>query len=157
MENNLPYPANLFSLADRSINYLSHLPSGVHYIRPNFILLPVTILKDFIVDNGSIDPFPMKCRLNSFIYGVVQFHIFLPEPLHKENREFIHILFSNKGIDVINISTILHHKEVVSKFPLYFKIQSLSILSYSYTKTISSIIFNHKKTLQTLWHYTLKS
>jgi hypothetical protein len=35
------------------------------------------------------------------------------EPLHDNNRKFLHIPFANKGIDAINISNILNRKEVV--------------------------------------------
>jgi hypothetical protein len=34
------------------------------------------------------------------------------EPLHDNNRKFLHIPFANKGVDAINISNILNRKEV---------------------------------------------
>ena len=153
-----PDPNNSLSLKDRYTNLLSSLqqPLGVHYIRTNLFSLPVTLLKDlrdFALDEGGADPFSTKYRLSSIISDVAQFRLFKPvksEPLHNDDRKFIHIPFSNKGIDAINISNILHRQKVLSKVPPYFKNQSVPIVSYSYTKTIGSRIFNHKKTLQNL-------
>jgi hypothetical protein len=48
------------------------------------------------------------------------FRLFKPvrsEPLHDNNRKFLHIPFANKGIDAINISNILNRKEVVKEIP----------------------------------------
>jgi hypothetical protein len=58
------------------------------------------------------------------------------EPLHDNNRKFLHIPFANKQIDAINISNILNRKEVVKEIPPYFKNQSVPIVSYSYTNSI---------------------
>jgi hypothetical protein len=52
---------------------------------------------------------------------VASFRLFKPvrpEPLHDNNRKFLHIPFANKGIDAINISNILNRKEVVKEIPL---------------------------------------
>jgi hypothetical protein len=61
------------------------------------------------------------------------------EPLHENNRNFLHIPFANKGID----ATYLNRKEVVKEIPPYFKNQSVPIVSYSYTNSISRKIFNY--------------
>ena len=60
----------------------------------------------------------------------------------------MHMSFANKGIDAINISNILHNKKVTSTRPPYLKNQSVPVLSYTYTNTIASKIFNYKKALQ---------
>jgi hypothetical protein len=55
---------------------------------------------------------------------VTSFRLFKPdrsEPLHDNNRKFLHIPLANKGIDAINISNILNRKEVVKEIPPYFK------------------------------------
>jgi hypothetical protein len=49
------------------------------------------------------------------VCDVASFRLFKPvrsEPLHENNRKFLHIPFANKGIDAINISTILNRKAV---------------------------------------------
>jgi hypothetical protein len=61
---------------------------------------------------------------------VASFRLFKPvrsEPLHENNRKFLHILFANKGIDAINISNILNRKEVVTEIPPYSSIIILKL------------------------------
>ena len=108
-------------------------------------------LRDFGLDKGGVDPFSPKYRLSSIICDVASFRLFKPvrsEPLHDNNRKFLHIPFANKGIDAINISNILNRKEVVKEIPPYFKNQSVPIVSYSYTNSIGRKIFNYKEALQ---------
>ena len=81
---------------------------------------------------------------------MASFRLFKPvrsEPLHDNNRKFLHIPFANKGIDAINISNILNRK-VVKEIPPYFKNQSVPIVSYSYTNSIGRKICNYKEALQ---------
>jgi hypothetical protein len=79
--------------------------------------LPVNYLKDlrdFGLDKGGVDPFSPKYRLSSIICDVASFRLFKlvrSEPLHDNNRKFLHIPFANKGIDAINISNILNRDE----------------------------------------------
>ena len=85
-------------------------------IRTILFSLPVNYLKDlrdFELDKGGVDPFSPKYRLSSIICDVASFRLFKPvrsEPLHDNNRNFLHIPFANKGIDAINISNILNRK-----------------------------------------------
>jgi hypothetical protein len=77
---------------------------------------------------------------------VASFRLFKPvpsEPLHDNNRKFLHIPFANKGIDAINISKILNRKDVVKEIPPYFKNQSVPIVSYRYTNNIGRKIFSN--------------
>jgi hypothetical protein len=59
-------------------------------------------------------------------------------------------MFSNKGLDGINLGNILHHKSVKSKISPYFKDQSVPIISYAYTIPIATKIFNYKHVLHDL-------
>ena len=77
--------------------------------------------------------------------------------IDKENRSFLKVFFANKGIDAINLSNILHNKKVVSKIPSYFQDKSPPILSYTYSKSIASTIFNYKKVLQEVQIKDIKS
>ena len=82
---------------------------------------------------------------------MASFRLFKPvrsEPLHDNKRKCLHIPFANKGIDAINISSILNRKEVVKEIPAYFKNQSVPIVSYSYTNSIGRTIVNYKEVLQ---------
>ena len=61
--------------------------------------------------------------------------------------DFLKLDFKNKDIDAVNISNILNHKKVTSTIPTYFKNQSPSIISYSYSSPIASKLFNYKNML----------
>ena len=114
------------TLQDTFNDLLSNIqkPLGIHHIRTILFSLPVNYLKDlrdFGLDKGGVDPFSPKYRLSSIICDVASFRIFKPvrsEPLHDNNRKFLHIPFANKGIDAINISNILNRKEVVKESDL---------------------------------------
>jgi len=67
-----------------------------------------------------------------------------------EKRKIWNLHFANKGLDAINIANIFHHKSVQANVPVYFKQQVAPIISYTYTSTIGSKIFIHRKTFQHL-------
>ena len=150
-------------------------PLGIHHIHTILFSLPVNYLKDlrnfgldkggldpfyylkdlrnFGLDKGGLDPFSPKYRLSRIICDVASFRLFKPvrsEPLHDNNRKFLHIPLANKGIDAINISNILNRKEVVKEIPPYFKNQYVPIVSYSYTNSFDRKIFNYKEELQNI-------
>ena len=60
---------------------------------------------------------------------------------------FIKLDFINKGIDAVNLPSILRSKSVTETVPTYFKEKEPPIISYTYTKTIASKIFNFSSTL----------
>ena len=74
-----------------------------------------------------------------------------PSLLHDEasqnkRKQFLTLLFHNKGIDLINIPNILHNKLVLESIPVYFSFREPPCIGYKYTSTISKHIFNHKQT-----------
>jgi hypothetical protein len=76
---------------------------------------------------------------------VASFRLFKPvrsEPLHDNNRKFLHIPFANKGIDDINISNILNRKEVVEEIPPihnYLEIMfPIDVLRFSKLRTMGN-------------------
>ena len=68
-------------------------------------------------------------------------------------RQFIKLDFINKAIDAVNLPSILANKSVTETVPTYFKEKEPSIISYSYTKTIASKIFNFSSTLSDLEYH----
>ena len=97
------------TLQDTFNDLLSNIqkPLGIHHIRTILFSLPVNYLKDlrdFGLDKGGVDPFSPKYRLSSIICDVASFRLFKPvrsEPLHDNNRNFLHIPFANKGISML--------------------------------------------------------
>ena len=60
---------------------------------------------------------------------------------------FIKLDFINKGIDAVNLSSILRSKSVTETVPTYFKEKEPPIISYAYTKAIGSKILKFSSTL----------
>ena len=60
-------------------------------------------------------------------------------------RHFIKIPFINKGIDFIDIPSILSDNTVESSIPDYFKNKEPPIICYKYNKPIRNAIFNFNK------------
>jgi hypothetical protein len=65
------------------------------------------------------------------------------------SRRFRKLKFSSIGINAVNLSNILRHRKVLS-IPKYFKSKSKPCISYKYTPTIASKLFDYKPTLQCL-------
>ena len=93
-------------------------------------------------------------RLNSIILDISYNRLFkaVRTNEHKEqsNRPFLKVRFANKGIDALNLSNVLNQKSVQSKIPPYFKYKDSPCISYSYTRSVASKIFNYKASLQQL-------
>jgi hypothetical protein len=62
---------------------------------------------------------------------------------HTGNRKFLKVLFHSKGIDMVNLPSLLHNKNVITTIPLCIN-NTHPIVSYQYTNTISSRVLNHK-------------
>ena len=64
---------------------------------------------------------------------------------------YLKIYFHNKGVDMVNLPSILHHKMVIATIPSCIKNPSPPVVSYKYPKTIASKVFNFKKQLLLIW------
>lgn len=65
-------------------------------------------------------------------------------------RYFLKISFLNKGMEFINLPSILSNKNVVSKIPNYFKNQEKPMICYKYNTPIRGFIFNYNKTISSI-------
>ena len=63
---------------------------------------------------------------------------------------FMKVRYHNKGIEMLNLPRILHSKTVKNAVPLFLSNKKLPMVSYTYTKTISGQIFNHKQVVEEL-------
>jgi hypothetical protein len=82
--------------------------------------------------------------------SLVQHVVLMDEFLLKKPRKFLLLKIDHKGIDAVNINNIINHKNLQSCVPLYFKMKSTPCISYRYTSTTASNLFNYKQTLQCL-------
>ena len=65
-------------------------------------------------------------------------------------KTFLKVPFHNKGIEMVNLSQILHSKPVKKSIPSFIQNQTPPTISYSYTKTIAGKVFNFKQTIKNL-------
>ena len=61
---------------------------------------------------------------------------------------FLKLEFANKGKGALDIGNILICKEVTRHMPAYFKYQTAPNISYTYTRSVPSKLFNYKDTIR---------
>ena len=132
-------------------------PLGLHHIRTKLYSIPLSrlkILRDECLSHTYMDPNTIEYKLDAIILDIAHNRLFKPVQVNTTGsdlkRHFLKLQFSNKGIDAINIANILNHKYVNSKIPPYFEYKEPPLISYSYSKSIASKIFNYKQTLQSI-------
>ena len=85
-------------------------------------------------------------RVTAIISNTAQYRLF--RPVRSDllstvaKTHFIKLNFINKGIDTVNLSSVLRSKSVIEIVPTCFKEKEPPIVPYTYTKTITSKIFN---------------
>ena len=132
-------------------------PLGIHHIRTKLYSLPLSKLHTLLEETNShhsLNSNALESRVASIITDIAYHRLYKPAKTNLldnvDKRNFMHIHFANKGLDAINLPNVFHQKSIQENIPPYFKQQSSPIISYTYTSTISSRIFNHRKTLQQL-------
>ncbi|KAK3087212.1 hypothetical protein FSP39_003163 [Pinctada imbricata] len=107
---------------------------------------------DYTKDLAYTDTRSPEYRLQGVILDISTFRLFQAvrsdKSEEKTNRPFIKVRFANKGIDNLNLGQILNHKTVTEKIPPNFKRKETPGISYSYTPTVASKIYNYKRFLQ---------
>ena len=105
-------------------------PLGLHHIRTSLFALSfwdLRRLQTYAFGLPVTDTNTQQYKLVTIIADIAKFRLYKPAcvgPMIVEKRHFMHIPFVRKGIDVINISNILHEK-VTTAIPSYFKNQSV--------------------------------
>ena len=99
--------------------------------------------KSLPLESTNYDYESAEYRVTAIISDTAQYRLF--RPVHSDllstdaKRHFIKLDFINKGIDTVNLPSVLRSSETV---PTNFKEKEPPIISYTYTKTIASKIFN---------------
>ena len=149
----------LDSSTDTFINLIDSIdqPQGVHKIRTTlfFISLPkLRELQSLALESTNYDYESAEYRVTAIIFDTAQYRLFRPvrsDLLSTDAKtNFIKLDFINKGIDAVNLPSILRSKSVTETVPTYFKEKEPPIISYTYTKTIASKIFNFSSALSDL-------
>ena len=88
-------------------------------------------------------------RATAIILDIAQHRLFRPVrsdvPVEKP-KYFVKIEYLHKGINAINFPGLLRSRLVTDKVPVYFKNREPPIISYQYTNTVASKLFNFSPT-----------
>ena len=151
----------LDSSIDTFVNLIDSIyqPQGVHKIKTTlfpFLLPELCELQSLAQESTNYDYESAEYRVTAIILDTAQYRLFKPfrsDLLSTDAKtHFIRLDFINKGIDAVNLPSILRSKSVTETVPTYFKEKEPPIISYTYTKTIASKIFNFSSILSDL-HY----
>ena len=145
LDSSIDIMVNLIDLIDQ--------PQGVHKIKTTLLSISLPKLRDY--NHLPKNPQTMTMDLLSVvILDTAQYRLFRPvrsDFLSTDAKtHFIKLGFINKGIDAVNLPSILRSRSVTETVPTYFKEKEPPIISYTYTKTIASKIFNFSSTLSDL-------
>ena len=132
-----------------------NLQLGLHHIRTRLYSLPLNMLHDlyeYTLTLHFANAASPEHRLQSIILDISSNRLFkavsVCDNTESKNRPFLKIQFTNNGIDALNFSNILNQKSVQSNIPPYFQNKESSCISYRYTRSVASKIFNYKRSLQ---------
>ena len=156
----------LDSSIDTFINLIDSIdqPQDVHKIKTTLFSISLPKLRELqslALESTNYDYESAEYRVTAIILDTAQYRLFRPvrsDLLSTDAKtHFIKLDFINKGIGAVNLPSILRSKSVTETVSTYFKEKEPSIISYTYTKTIASKIFNFSSTLLDLDYHQLDS
>ena len=154
----------LDSSIDTFINLIDSTdqPQGIHKIKTTLFSISLPKLRELqslALESTNYDYESAEYRVTAIILDTAQYRLFRPvrsDLLSTDAKtHFIKLDFINKGIGAVNLPSILRSKSVTETVSTYFKEKEPSIISYTYTKTIASKIFNFSSTLLDLDYHQL--
>ena len=107
-------------------------PMRLHHVRSKLHSLPLKSLHNLSEDCLSSPLYSQNSReykVKCIVHDIANCRLFKPVNSSltpdNNNHRFLKLNFANKGIDVINICSILHHKSVMNNIPLILNVQKL--------------------------------
>ena len=123
-------------------------PEGVHKINTKLFSISFPQLRglqELALESKNFDYSSAEYRVTAIILDIANYRLFRPVrsdvPAEKP-KHFIKIKFFNKAVDAINLPALLRSTSVIDKIPVYFRDKEPPIMSYEYTSTVASKIFN---------------
>ena len=111
------------------------------------------VYKNLLWSQTNFDYSSAEYRVIAIILDIANFRLFRPvrSDVPAENpKHFMKIKFFNKAVDVINLAALLRSTSVTNKIPVYFRDKEPPIVSYEYTSTVASKLFNFSPALSNL-------
>ena len=120
-------------------------------IRASESPLGLHCLQELALESTNFDYSSAEYRVIAII--IANFRLFRPVrsdvPAEKP-KHFMEIKFFNKAVDAINLPALLRSTSVTNKIPVYFRDKEPPIVSYEYTSTVASKLFNFAPALSNL-------
>ena len=132
-------------------------PQGVQNTKTTLFSISLPELRELqslAQESTNYDYESAEYRVTAVILDTAQHRLFRSVrrdlPSTDAKTHFIKLDFINNGIDAVNLPSSLRSKSVTETVPTYFKEKEQPIISYTYTKTIASAIFNFSSTFSDL-------
>ena len=128
-------------------------PEGVHKINTKLFSISfpqLRCLQDLALESPNFDYSSAEYRVIAIILDIANFRLFRPvrsDVLAEKSKHFMKIKFLNKAVDAINLPALLRSTSVTNKIPAYFRDKEPPIVSYEYTSTVASKLFNFSPVL----------
>ena len=110
-------------------------------------------LQELALESTSFEHSSAEYRVTAIILDIANYRLFRPVrsdvPAEKP-KHFMKIKFFNKAVDAINLPALLRSTSVTDKIPVYFRDKEPPIVSYEYTSTVASKLFNFAPALSNL-------
>ena len=122
-------------------------PEGVHKINTKLFSISfpqLRCLQELALESTNFDYSSAEYRVIAIILDIANFRLFRPMrgDVPAENpKHFMKIKFLNKAVDAINLPALLRSTSVTNEPP---------IVSYEYTSTVASKLFNFSPALSNL-------
>ena len=131
-------------------------PEGVHNINTKLFSISfphLRSLQKLALESTNFDYSSAEYRVIAIILDIANYRLFRPVrsdvPAEKP-KHFMKIKFFNKAVDAINLPALLRSTSVTDKISVYFRDKEPPIVSYEYTSTVASKLFNFAPTLSNL-------
>lgn len=126
--------------------------AGKHRMLSRLSSLSITSLREIDKEADQIvlrthPHYKTASLIQSYTQHVLRPHI---DSDSDHKKLFLKIPFINKGIDFIDLQSILRDRNVLKSIPSYFKNSETPIICYKYNKPIRGLIFNYNKIVSDL-------
>ena len=135
---------------------MTEKPEGVHKINTKLFSISFPQphhLQELALESTNFDYSSAEYRVTAIILDIANYRLFRPVrsdvPAVKP-KHFMKIKFLNKAVNVINLPALLQSTSVTDKIPVYYKNKEPTIVSYEYTSTVASKLFNFATALSNL-------
>ena len=107
-------------------------------------------LQELVLESTNFDYSSAEYRVTAIVLDIANYRLFRPlrsDVSAEKSKNFMKIKFLNKAVDAINLPVLLRSASVTDKIPAFLKDKEPPIVSYEYTSTVASKLFNFAQTL----------